>query len=63
MLETLITAVVDELKEYIPNIYKHKTRITVAACILGFLLGLPMTTNVSNLKLIKKYKEKIMNQL
>ena len=48
MLETLITAVVDELKEYIPNIYKYKTRITVAACILGFLLGLPMTTNVSN---------------
>ncbi|XP_072040069.1 sodium- and chloride-dependent glycine transporter 1-like [Amphiura filiformis] len=45
MLETLITAVVDELKEYIPNIYVFKTRITIGACVLGFLLGLPMTTN------------------
>lgn len=45
MLETLITAVVDELKEYVPNIYTYKTRITIVACIAGFLLGLPMTTN------------------
>lgn len=45
MLETLITACVDELKEYFPNIYQHKLRITIGACIMGFLLGLPMTTN------------------
>ncbi len=49
MLETLITAVVDELKEYIPNIYTYKTRVTIGACIFGFLLGLPMTTNVSTM--------------
>ncbi len=52
MLETVITAVADELKEYIPNIYTYKTRVTIGVCIFGFLLGLPMTTNVSIIRMI-----------
>ncbi|XP_022103056.1 sodium- and chloride-dependent glycine transporter 1-like [Acanthaster planci] len=43
-METLITAVCDELKYYYKDIYRWKTPITLCLCVIFFLLGLPMTT-------------------
>ncbi|XP_033126430.1 sodium- and chloride-dependent glycine transporter 1-like isoform X2 [Anneissia japonica] len=44
MMETIITAICDELKNYFKNIYQHKLKITLAFCVVGFLLGLPHVT-------------------
>ncbi len=46
-METLITALCDELSdfEYFKNIRKHKALVTFIVCFVFFLLGLPMTTN------------------
>ena len=48
-METLITALIDELSdfEYFKNIRKRKALVTFLVCFSFFLLGLPMTTNVS----------------
>lgn len=45
LLETLVTAVVDEIGT--DWIIRNKTYITLAVAILGFLLGIPLTTQVS----------------
>lgn len=45
LLETLVTAIVDEIGS--DWIMKHKTVITLAVAIVGFLLGVPLTTQVS----------------
>ncbi|XP_033631704.1 sodium- and chloride-dependent glycine transporter 1-like [Asterias rubens] len=46
-METLITALIDELSdfEYFKNIRKRKALVTFLVCFSFFLLGLPMTTN------------------
>ncbi|XP_072030982.1 sodium- and chloride-dependent glycine transporter 1-like [Amphiura filiformis] len=44
-LETVVTAIVDELKPWYPNIYDKKTHITGISCVIFFILGWPMTTN------------------
>ncbi|XP_072030979.1 sodium- and chloride-dependent glycine transporter 1-like [Amphiura filiformis] len=44
-LETVVTAIVDELKPVYPNIYQKKTYVTGICCVVFFILGLPMTTN------------------
>ncbi|XP_071951275.1 sodium-dependent proline transporter-like isoform X2 [Antedon mediterranea] len=44
MMETIITAICDELKHYVANVYTYKVKTTIAFCIIGFLLGLPHVT-------------------
>ncbi|XP_070554260.1 sodium- and chloride-dependent glycine transporter 1-like [Ptychodera flava] len=44
MMETLITGLMDELSSMGSKLRKHKTKITLATCIVWFLLGLPMVT-------------------
>lgn len=44
-VETVISAICDEGKEYIPTIYEKKLYITIGVCAVFFLLGLPQTTN------------------
>ena len=46
-VETCVTATVDEMHHYYPNIYTKKIYITLFICVTSFLLGLPLTTNVS----------------
>ena len=43
MVETVLTGVCDSF----PDVRKFKTFIILGICIAGFLLGLPMTTRVS----------------
>lgn len=45
LLETLVTAVVDEIGT--DWIIRNKTFITLGVAVLGFLLGVPLTTRVS----------------
>ncbi|XP_022086827.1 sodium- and chloride-dependent glycine transporter 1-like [Acanthaster planci] len=45
MMETVITAVCDELQSFFPRIFKFKTWITLITCFICFLLALPMVTN------------------
>lgn len=45
LLETLVTAIVDEIGS--DWIIRHKTVITLSVAIVGFLLGVPLTTQVS----------------
>ncbi|XP_071787088.1 sodium- and chloride-dependent glycine transporter 1-like [Asterias amurensis] len=45
MMETVITAICDELQTFFPRIFKYKIWITLVTCITCFLLALPMVTN------------------
>lgn len=45
LLETLVTAVVDEIGT--DKIIQNKTFITLGVSVLGFLLGVPLTTQVT----------------
>ncbi|XP_038055734.1 sodium- and chloride-dependent glycine transporter 2-like [Patiria miniata] len=45
MMETVITAICDELQSFFPRIFKFKIWITLATCFVCFLLALPMVTN------------------
>ncbi|XP_038057063.1 sodium- and chloride-dependent glycine transporter 1-like [Patiria miniata] len=44
-VETIITAVMDEASDFLPNIRKKKTWIIFTVCFLMFLIGLPFTMN------------------
>lgn len=44
LLETLVTAIVDEIGT--DWIIKNKTVVTLSVAIVGFLLGVPLTTQV-----------------
>ncbi|XP_033631722.1 sodium- and chloride-dependent glycine transporter 1-like [Asterias rubens] len=43
-LETIITAVMDELEYFYPNIRKRKTLVIFSVCFIMLLAGLPFTT-------------------
>lgn len=45
LLETLVTAIVDEIGT--DWIIRHKTIITLSVAIVGFLLGIPLTTQAN----------------
>uniref|UniRef100_A0A8C2DP11 Transporter n=1 Tax=Cyprinus carpio TaxID=7962 RepID=A0A8C2DP11_CYPCA len=58
LLETLVTAVVDEIGT--DWIIKNKTYVTLGVAIIGFLLGVPLTTQVSNKNTLAHEKKLIM---
>ncbi len=45
LLETLVTAIVDEIGT--DWIIRNKTVVTLSVAVVGFLLGVPLTTQVS----------------
>lgn len=47
LLETLVTAIVDEIGT--DWIIKNKTIVTLSVAVVGFLLGVPLTTQVRQL--------------
>lgn len=47
LLETLVTAIVDEIGT--DWIIRNKTIVTLSVAIVGFLLGVPLTTQVGHL--------------
>ena len=51
VVEACVTSMIDELDAYSKKFRKHKTLLMVASCVIYFLLGLSMCTQVSFISL------------
>ena len=53
IIESVVSAIVDD---YPKTLRKHKTLVTFAACVVGYLLGLICVTNVSSMQPVGGFK-------